>query len=111
MTPAQILRAAAEIVERPGGWTQRELARGADGHYVDPLSDAAVCFCMIGAMRRASGAYAGGESAAYTEARTALISQIRRFPGDWNDEPRRIVSDVVDALRRAADTLDPPGAA
>lgn len=39
------------LVEK--GWTQDEVARDADGHPCDSHSEAAACFCSIGALQRA----------------------------------------------------------
>ena len=52
MTPREVLLAAAELVEQ--GWTQGAGARGRSGKPVATLGRSAVCWCAIGAIKRAS---------------------------------------------------------
>lgn len=116
LSAAQILRAAAEIVERPGAWTQGAPARDDDGVDVDPPNPLAVCWCMTGAITLAAG------ESSRDSIDLALIALSGTMPSDgytdpsfvvqhWNDLPGRTEQEVAQRLRRAADTLDPPGAA
>jgi len=55
MTPEQIeiLKTARHLIEQ--GWTQGNYARNAIGDRTDPAAENAVCWCTLGALRRASG--------------------------------------------------------
>ena len=48
-----VLRQAMELLDR--GWCRGTFARNGAGSDVDPLSEAALTFCAIGAVRRAMG--------------------------------------------------------
>lgn len=51
-----IAKKARALIEDPNNWTQGAYATDKDGVALDqPLDDEAVCFCMIGAIRRAEG--------------------------------------------------------
>lgn len=51
-----IAKKARALIEDPKNWTQGAYATDKDGVALDqPLDDEAVCFCMIGAIRRAEG--------------------------------------------------------
>lgn len=41
------------ILSQPGAWTQRAMARKADGTSTEADDPAATCFCLMGAMSRA----------------------------------------------------------
>lgn len=107
MTPREVLLKAAVLVER--GWCRGEMARDARGNKVSPISDAAVCWCALGAAKSA----ADGRIHPYTHARDALHAHLFSQPdsGDgpdpvtvWNDAPDRTQAEVVAALRAAAET-------
>jgi hypothetical protein len=49
-TVADILRAARGKIERPENWTQKALARDADGGRADPFYEEATCWCASGAL-------------------------------------------------------------
>jgi hypothetical protein len=49
-TVADILRAARAKIERPENWTQKALARDADGGRADPFYEEATCWCASGAL-------------------------------------------------------------
>ena len=108
MTAAEILRAAADLVERPGAWTQGASALDASGRLVDFNSDAATCFCALGALWHAAGS---AVSLPVDSAETALRGIIGRNVGDWNDASDRTATEVAQVMRRAAATLDAGGGA
>lgn len=95
MGVAEVLNAAADLLEKPGAWTQGTWARGADG-LPDPTRETAVCFCLYGAIKMAAGF-------AYCEpAIDAVIGVVGRDFIGWNDAPGRAQAEVVAALRKAA---------
>lgn len=93
MTPRDVLVKARELLAEPGRWTQETAARDAAGLPVGATSDAAVCWCLIGALD------------AVRDGTTAL-AQLRRTLGcssvsAWNDAPERTHADVLALLDRA----------
>jgi hypothetical protein len=80
------------------GWTKGAYARNVDGYYVDPVSDAAVCFCTVGSLVRANGGI-GGE---YQGMRLMLARSMftESTIADWNDS-RSDVSEVLTAFDKA----------
>ena len=107
---AAVLNAAADLLEKPGGWTQGALALGGEGEYLDVDSSDATCFCVVGAIRRVSGF--GRRPEETIPVRQALAASLR-LPGykaplvNWNDDPDRTQAEVVKALRHAALTVTP----
>ena len=70
MTPREVLLKAAALVER--GWCQGEMARDRVGNKVAPISEAAVCWCALGAAKRA----ADGHTHPYSHSRDALYAHL-----------------------------------
>lgn len=98
MTAPEVLEAAADLLERPGAWTQGAFARDRKGWPQVSHDCRAICFCAVGAIYRVSG-YGPATSEAFSH----LSSQVRRNNiGEWNDKPNRTQSEVVAALRQAA---------
>lgn len=95
---ADVLDAAADLLSKPGAWTQGAEARNQYGSpcYAGPSSVTAVCFCLIGAVRRIGGSE--GQDAVMP----ALSKVIRGKPWDWNDRKKRTQEEVVAKLREAA---------
>lgn len=50
---AKIIRDARALITNPGNWTTLRYARTKQGHGTDPTFPDAVCFCMLGAIRKA----------------------------------------------------------
>lgn len=106
LKPSDVLERAAQLIEKPGAWTQGALAKGAV-EPVDPDSDFARCFCLEGAVRCAAGLppsspwepYAGFVKRA---ARTTSAWQ-------WNDAAGRTQAEVVTALRKASELAKAEG--
>lgn len=46
------LKAARKLLSKPERWTKCEAARDEAGMTVDPCSDSAVCFCVLGAVSK-----------------------------------------------------------
>lgn len=103
LTVAEVLDGAANLLEKPGAWTQDAYARGKSGREVTTRK-AAVCFCALGAIDYVSGYNpgVGGDN----EAKCYLASAItgRRYGGiaSFNDDPIRTQAEVVAKLRKAA---------
>lgn len=104
MTPSEILLKAADLIEQKG-WTRYGYARDEDGNDVNPTSRHAVCFCAIGAIR-ASANDRGLGSLSRTAVRFAEDALDCNSLDDWNDEFGRTKEEVVEALRRAAQSTD-----
>ena len=95
MTPSDILRAAADRIERYG-WTQHE--SGQDGQRM--------CVLMaLGAACDDAGDRGRNEPSLWRSAKSALERHVRigsGFVSNWNDAPGRTVDEVLAALRGAA---------
>ena len=99
-TVADVLDAAADLLEKPKGWTQKTSARDFKGREVPASSPSATCFCVMGAIARVVG---DNSSVRQSEARDRLRPLLPTFYiSDWNDAPGRTQSEVVAALRAAA---------
>lgn len=103
-TPADILNAAAELIEPEGRWWRGDFAADASGAAVDECSPSAVCWCALGALTRAIGGLGAEQSwQLYQSARGLLIEHVGEDDiSDWNDAPERTQAEVVAALREAA---------
>jgi hypothetical protein len=93
-----VLLGAAELLDRPGAWTQGWSARTATGDLVFAASHSAVCWCVSGAICRV------GENEIV---RQAALDKLRQtigwgFVSNWNDTRGRTQAEVVAALRQAA---------
>jgi hypothetical protein len=102
MTPAEVLREAADLIERTG-LAKKAYARSASGRRVGPFSERAVAFCAMGAIDRVAGGAIrpGWEAGCKVSARIegATITQ-------WNDAPKRTASEVIAKLREVAAELE-----
>lgn len=107
MTPTPEVRAvllrAAEIVEKPGAWTQGAYAKTAEGLVTSSQSPDATCWCMVGAVMRACDGDAKLESGCWYAILGVLGSGC--VP-DFNDAPGRTASEVAAKLREAAGGCD-----
>ncbi len=105
MTPQEVCRATADLLERPGAWIQAAYAHDAEGREIDPRAPSAVCWCLAGGLDAVSpiGSYAPW-------AARKLVAVALGIPPDrayrntaWNDEEGRTAAEVVAVLRRAAE--------
>jgi hypothetical protein len=106
MTPQEILRRAADIIEaQPNAWTQGAPARNEQGLKVNPNHPTAICFCSIGAIQRA---VINTPCAPWSKAEELLANSLSHTPGvmvkivKWNDESRRTAAEVAAQMRKAA---------
>lgn len=98
---SDVLEAAANLLEKPGAWTQGVFARNAKGVVVGFRDDSATCFCAAGAIYRSAKSNALGDPAINllnTWARRRHFEHLAK----WNDAPERTQAEVVAALRQAA---------
>lgn len=83
---AKLARGRARILQ---GWSRHYWARSADARAVDPESDQAVRWCVVGAV-------GGGDSdSAYDYLYRALPAGTRGSPEAFNDAPSTTREDVV----------------
>jgi hypothetical protein len=59
MNTLEILIEARKLIEEPENWTQVYYALDGDGELVEPSHSNATCFCMLGAIAKATGDDAG----------------------------------------------------
>lgn len=97
---AEVLSAAAALIEPDGCWTQGAASRDASGG-MGAAANKAVCWCLFGAISRVAGVR--------TWLETDAFEAVRQVVGDafipWNDAPDRKQAEVVAALRKAADLV------
>ena len=98
MTPVEIISAAADLLEKPGAWTQGAGARDEVGLPVDARSKAARCWCVIGAMARVLPRRGQKFGAACEVLERHLgVNHIAQY----QDAPGRTQAEVVAAMRGA----------
>ena len=104
---AEVLRAAADLVEKPGAWTQRVFARDATRRPVTARDRSAVCWCASGAVRHVTADWdkAGAAHEFLFQALPKWWRNRQNLTG-WNDSRHRTQAEVVSALRRAADLAE-----
>jgi len=96
---ADVLDAAADLLEKPGAWTQGDYARNRFGGKLgDGRKPEATCWCAIGALEKVTGSLIGNH---YAAPLIEVIGGNGRID-QWNDAPGRTQSEVVAALRAAA---------
>lgn len=74
-----IVKAARELLAKKGGWTAGSEARDSNGYPVTPGSSRAVCYCSVGAVRRATRDVLG---------RMAPLEHVALEPVEAWDSPR-----------------------
>lgn len=96
-SPAEVLGAAADLLEKPGAWTQGAHARNAAGApmLVGSRMDA-VCWCVLGALDRMA------PTNNLWDASVQAMNEVVGHVADFNDAPERTQAEVVAALREAA---------
>jgi hypothetical protein len=100
-----LLRRARELIG--SGWTQGADARAADGTPLDPWSDEATAWSLLGALVASlEEAEARDQALPLTELALALDALAGFVDDDslarWNDAPERILAQVEAALAAAA---------
>lgn len=97
MTPQDVLRQAADLIERTG-WCRRAFARDKRRRVVGFYSKDACRFCVRGAIYRVGGAGLNGDIERLLKRHIGT-----RHISDWNDAPGRTKDEVIATLRRAAE--------
>lgn len=102
MTTREVLVEARRILTPDGAWTQEHEARNALGGECDYDDEAAVCWCVDGALSLAATDSDGNRAAAYDGAWYALpVPADSDSPVAWNDAPGRTQAEVLELLDRA----------
>jgi hypothetical protein len=103
MTELEIIKAARALIDTPEKWTKRVGARDSDGAETDVLASSAVCFCVVGACRKATG-----PNILYVRGLGTLRSCIKGSGTvhEWNDAPERTHADVMELFDRAIAELE-----
>lgn len=94
-----VLVHARELIATPDKWTQGSLSETASGELCDEKAAAAACFCLDGALMRASGVKM------VWDAYTALGFDSMTELWDWNDAPERTHAEVLARLDEAIEKL------
>lgn len=92
------LKAARELIAKPGGWTKGHYARDASGALAASTDEAATCFCAVGAVLRVNGGNFG-VSQPLLEGIAAQVPTTS-LPV-WNDAMERTQAEVVAAYDAA----------
>lgn len=114
---SEVLAAAADLLEKPGAWTQfggffdpanedANTGRDESGNGVDGASADAVCWCIFGAIEKVECGLRLPTTGVLEQALGKTSQQIV----DWNDAPGRTQAEVVTALRDAARQASNPTA-
>lgn len=92
MTPQEIAKSIAdELRQHPERWAQGANGYSADGNAVTSRSQNAVCWCLIGHIRRRDP-----DGRVPRELRSALMRETGfRVVADWNDKQGRTVAEVI----------------
>lgn len=98
---ADILDAAADLIEPEGAWTQGAFARHRSGNPIGPLESNAACWCASGAIQRADSRRRF--SPAWEDFNDYAVSLGFLHMAAFNDAPERTQAEVVAALRAAAE--------
>lgn len=106
MKNRDLILAAADLIEGEGRWTQGYTARNEYGQPVSNGHMEAVCWCAIGALRRVSGEE-NLENIVAVKLGLNCSPIGKPHPlAAFNDAENRSQSEVVSALRRAAELVD-----
>lgn len=104
-TTLTILRRAREILTPPGAWTQGEAARDSEGELVAAADPAAVCWCSIGALIKAT------PDDEMLRARASAVLK-RHVPAGllvtYNDYTYRTQAEVLAVFDKAIASLEAP---
>ena len=105
----EILTKAREILAPKGAWIQLNPAMDSRGNWRDPRDPRASCWCLVGALERATFEALGVldefllDAAMY--ALTGALERTGEYPSDalaaWNDAPSRTHEEVLQLIDRA----------
>lgn len=110
-TTAEVLRKAADRLEKPGAWFRHGYGNRVESSLaVPPVGEleASTCWCALGAITLEYGD--DFPDAGHPECSSAgqmLVAEIGgRSVAQWNDAPGRTQAEVVAALRAAAERAE-----
>jgi hypothetical protein len=105
----KILKRAITVLKRKNSWIKGDLAVDRDQHSVEPQSDKACRFCMVGAIRRAQhelGLDYNTRRRAEKRVDNFLLANENRYHADcainYNDDVARRKSQVINVLTRVS---------
>lgn len=101
MEVSEVLNKAADLLEKPGAWTQGEGARTPEGGGVRANDLRACSWDIIGAIHKAAPTDGLADSA-----KNYMLATIGNLT-NYNDAPGRTQAEVVEALRQAARQSSP----
>lgn len=102
MKVSELLIKAKTIIENPENWTQEHLARDHVGYPTDPNANCAVCFCSVGALRKA---HIPWTDTSYMDASRFLFTAMNGNVPEFNDTHTH--AEVMHAWDKAiADALE-----
>ena len=87
----ELLSKARKLIENPENWLQGDFSRDAEGNPCFSTEENAVCFCSIGALRRATSSGVDNHrnyrwaTPTYIAARVALQVKMGTFVDTFND--------------------------
>jgi hypothetical protein len=88
---------ARDLIKTPNKWTQRAFARDANGDNVDPSDSRAFCFCILGALLKASRITGCSSTLAVSHVKSSLCYDNRSIFA-FNDDPLRTHDEVIEVL-------------
>ena len=103
----ELLRRAGELVR--SGWSQHADARSAEGTEVQPWSETAAAWSLLGALVAALEERSDHGRDLPLDHLAAALNELATFIDDeslekWNDEPSRTQDDVINAFDAAANS-------
>jgi hypothetical protein len=103
-TDRQVLEEAIELIEDPRKWIKKSFARNKSGIAVDSLSEHAVEWCAVGALRRASGLI-NQETTDQIERISQAILGTRTDVMYLNDNTDTLHGDIILMMKRGLDKV------
>lgn len=93
-----------ELLSGPSAWTQGGNARAADGETVHAFSDRAVCWCLVGAIRKVCWYPSGFDLVKAHRIETRIIKALGLADFSdvmkWNDAPERKFEEVKSLVEK-----------
>lgn len=103
MKTSELLTCAADLLEKPGAWCQGAMARDVRGESVSPTDPDAVCFCLVGAIRKCENNITLSEYLVKEYIKPAVHQHWKyQMATGFNDSRKRTQQQVVGILRKAA---------
>ncbi len=100
-TTAETLRDAKALIDTPAKWTQHADARRSNNIPCSYANPDAICFCIVGAVWRASGEFSKAFHIVPWQAKKEVCRTLRRQLLQFNDHPDTSHNDVMAFFDRA----------